>query len=234
MVNRFNQRFVVSDFYFFGLAILALLGFWPTYFSKFFTGTADFASYFHFHVTVITLWIATLIIQPILIRRNQLKWHRLIGKASYILIPLIFVSVILVTHSHHSVTDPDLDIQLLIPFKDLLILATAYSIAVINRHNVDLHARGMIVCGLVFIEPPLIRLIGYTIAPFPMAYFLTIFIVLSLLAILIFLERKQKSGRWIFPMTFSMYSILHTIILFEIHIPSWMTFSRWFMSLPLT
>jgi hypothetical protein len=234
MANEVKQRFEVSGYYFIALAGLALLGFWPTYFSKFFNGTADFKFYFHFHVTVISLWIASLITQPILIRRKQLKWHRLIGKLSYVLIPLIIVSVILVAHSRHSVTEENLDIQLFVPFKDLVILATAYSIAIINRHNIDLHARGMIVCGLVFIEPALIRLIGYAISPFPMAYFLTIAIVFSLLIALIFLERNQRKGRWIFPMTLGLYVIMHSVILFEVHIAPWMAFSKWFASLPLT
>jgi hypothetical protein len=105
MVSEVKQRFEVSGYYFIVLAALALLGFWPTYFSKFFNGTADFKFYFHFHVAVITLWVASLITQPILIRRKQLKWHRLIGKFSYILIPLIFISVILVAHSRHSASE---------------------------------------------------------------------------------------------------------------------------------
>jgi hypothetical protein len=234
MASEVKQRFEVSGYYFIVLAALALLGFWPTYFSKFFNGTADFKFYFHFHVAVITLWVASLITQPILIRRKQLKWHRLIGKFSYILIPLIFISVILVAHSRHSASEKNLDIQFFVPFKDLVILVTAYSIAIINRHNIDLHARGMIVCGLVFIEPALSRFIDYAIAPFPTAYFLTISVVFSLLIALIFLERNQKRGRWIFPMTLGLYIIMHAIILFEVHIAPWVTFSEWFAALPLT
>jgi hypothetical protein len=231
---KIKKQFEASGYHFIALAALALLGFWPTYFSKFFNGTADFKFYFHFHATVITLWVALLITQPILIRRKQLKWHRLIGKFSYILIPLIFISVILVAHSRHSASEKNLDIQFFVPFKDLVILATAYSIAIINRHNIDLHARGMIVCGLVFIEPALSRFIDYAIAPFPTAYFLTISIVFSLLIVLIFLERNQKRGRWIFPMTLGLYIFMHAIILFEVHIAPWVTFSKWFAALPLT
>jgi uncharacterized membrane protein HdeD (DUF308 family) len=92
----------------------------------------------------------------------------------------------------------------------------------------------MIVCGLVFIEPALSRFIDYAIAPFPTAYFLTISVVFSLLIALIFLERNQKRGRWIFPMTLGLYIIMHAIILFEVHIAPWVTFSEWFAALPLT
>lgn len=47
-----------------GLIALAFLGFWPTYFSKFFDGTVNFDNYFHFHFAMASLWIALLILQP--------------------------------------------------------------------------------------------------------------------------------------------------------------------------
>jgi hypothetical protein len=55
-----------AGYYTKGLFALALLGFWPTYFSKFFDGTANYNSYFHFHFAMASLWIALLIVQPIL------------------------------------------------------------------------------------------------------------------------------------------------------------------------
>lgn len=43
--------------------------------------------------------MSLLILQPILIRKKRLDIHRLLGKGSYLLIPLIFISIILLTHS---------------------------------------------------------------------------------------------------------------------------------------
>jgi hypothetical protein len=71
-------KFDLSGYYFIGLVVLVLLGFWPTYFSKFFDKTAD-----------LSLWILALIIQPILIRKKKLAVHRLIGKFTYVLLPLM-------------------------------------------------------------------------------------------------------------------------------------------------
>jgi hypothetical protein len=38
-------RFDLSGYYFIGLIVLVILGFWPFYFAKFFNGTADFTFY---------------------------------------------------------------------------------------------------------------------------------------------------------------------------------------------
>lgn len=64
-------RFDKSGYYFIGLVGLALLGFWPSYFSKFFIGTEKYSVYFHFHATMISIWIFALIAQPILIRKRN-------------------------------------------------------------------------------------------------------------------------------------------------------------------
>lgn len=227
-------RYDISGYYFIGLVGLVILGFWPTYFAKLFNGSADFTFYFHFHAAILTLWLLLLIIQPILIRKKKFSIHRFDGKLSYFLFPLIFLSVILLAHSRHEIDEKNLDIRLLVPFKDLLILGTAYFIAIRYRHNIDLHARGMIVTGIAFIEPSLVRFIRYAIIPSPTANYLTLFIIYSLLIVLIIKERNQKRGRWVFPLILGLYVIVHTIINFKIHIGPWESFSKWFINLPLT
>ena len=92
-------RFDLSVYYFIGLVVLILFGFWPSYFSKFFNGTANFTFYFHFHASIVGIWVSMLIIQPILIRKKKIHLHRLVGKISYLVSPLIFISIMLLSHS---------------------------------------------------------------------------------------------------------------------------------------
>lgn len=233
-LNKPKLSFDISGYYFIGLFGLVILGFWPTYFAKFFNGSADFTFYFHFHAAILTLWLLLLITQPILIRKKKLSIHRFNGKLSYFLFPLVFLSVILLAHSRHEIDEKNLDIRLLVPFKDLLILGTAYFIAIRYRHNIDLHARGMVVTGIAFIEPSLVRFIRYAIIPSPAANYLTMFFIYSLLIGLIIKERNQKRGRWVFPLILGLYVIVHSIIIFKIHIGPWESFSKWFINLPLT
>jgi len=227
-------RFANSGYYFIGLFGLVLLGFWPSYFAKFFNGTADFTFYFHFHVIILCLWIFVLILQPVLIRKKKLTLHRLIGKLFYFLFPLIFISVILLTHSRNTIDQKNLDLRLFAPFKDLVILGIAYFIAIRYRHTVDIHARGMIATGIVFIEPALVRLIRNVLIPMPAAYWCAVVILYLLLIGLIIRERNQKKGRWVFPLILGLYVIAHIITIWHIHIGAWQSFSKWFVSLPLT
>ena len=62
-----------------GLLILAMIGFWNSYFSKILDLNIDYNFYFHFHVIMAGLWILVLITQPILIKKRKWRLHRQIG-----------------------------------------------------------------------------------------------------------------------------------------------------------
>ncbi len=227
-------RFDLSGYYFIGLIGLVILGFWPSYFVKFFNGTANFKFYFHFHAIMVSLWLLMLIVQPILIRKKKLPMHRIVGKISYVLFPLVLLSVILLAHSRHAVGEKDLGINLLVPFKDMIVLGVAYFIAIRYRHTIDLHARGMVAAGIVFIEPALSRFLYNAVTQTIYSYFLTIGLVYAILITLIILERNQKKGRWVFPLILGLYIIMHAILLLNVHIAPWEAFAIWFEKLPIT
>ena len=234
----------ISPHYFTGLFVLAVLGFWPSYFAKFFNGTADFVLYLHFHAALMMLWISMLIIQPILIRTKSLQLHRFIGKLSYILFPMMCISIILIIHQSHTVGNENLGNILLGQSKNLLIFIAGYVVAIKYRHNTDVHARGMIVTGIALMEPALTRLMLnmlvaldlYTSSPnfFWYGSVPTILIIFSFLIGMMIVERHQKRGRWVFPLTLISYFILYVLMISNIHISLWESFSKWFISLPLT
>ena len=219
-----------SGYYFIGLVALILIGFWPSYFSKFFNGTADFTFYFHFHAGIVGIWVALLILQPILIRKKNFTLHRSIGTLSYLLALAIFVSIMLLSHSRFNGFADGWDIGSWVTFKDLFILAIAFFIAFRYRKRMDLHARGMIVTGIACIEPAVARI---PIHP-EYGYYFTIGFVYLILLTLIFLERNQKKGRWIFPLILGLYLFVHSVLIFNIHFGWWQAFGKWFYSLPLT
>ena len=226
--------FDISGYVFIGLIGLVILGFWPSYFAKFFNGTANFTFYFHFHAIALSLWILTLIAQPILIRKKKLAIHRFIGRLTYLLFPLICISIILLAHSRITGNERDLGLRLIVPFKDLVIIGTAYGIAIRYRRTVAIHARGMIATGIVVIEPALSRLLINVSHNLALGYLMTVLVVYSLLVALIIKERKQKQGRWVFPLILGLYMIAHSIILLQVRIGPWERFAKWFAALPLT
>ena len=230
-------QFKRTGYYFIAMLFLAFLGFWPTYFSKFFDGTADFATYFHFHALMALLWILFLIVQPLLVYRKKLDLHRTIGKFSYLLVPLLYLSVILLAHHRIDPESPDRYINLWFPFKDLIIFSAGYGVAIRYRKQMAIHARGMIVAGIVMIEPALVRLILAVFFPGEfniMAYFLTIGLVYALLIGLIIRDRNEKKGRWVFPMALVLYLLVHGFIISQVRFKPWESFVDWFAALPLT
>ena len=230
-------RLDLSGYYLIGLIVLVLLGFWPSYFSKFLDGTANFSNYFHFHATILIVWMALLIAQPILIRKKKIKIHRWIGIGSYFIIPLIFLSIILLTHFRTPkgslIKESDLE-GAFNSFKDIVILCFAFYIAIKYRKDYQLHARGMIVTGLAFIEPALIRFNFRVISDTTVAYFFTIGILYAVFGFLIYKERNQKSARWVFPLSLVLYMMAHTFVIVGVDIPVWRSFVTWFSSLPIT
>lgn len=231
-------RFEKSGYYFIALVAFVLLGFWPTYFYKYIDGTAHFNMYFHFHALMMSLWILALIVQPILIKKKKVAIHRIIGKLSYVLMPLLFISVILLKHYRigGQVTE-GLGASLWLQTKDLVIISIMYAIAIKNRHNMQIHARAMIATGIVFIEPTLGRFIILTILPEPnfmLGLAITVAIMYALIIALIIIERKQKSGRWVFPLLLLLYIIFHYLIFTQTSFPAWDAFAAWFALLPIT
>lgn len=231
MKNRF--RFENSVFFFIGLIILVFLGFWETYFSNLFTPSEQLNIYFHVHAVIALLWIIMLIVQVFLIRRGMLELHRKIGKSSFLLIALIFISVLLLVHHRHSIDEENLGLRLLVPFKDLIILGTMFSIGMWNRKITGIHARAMIATGIVFIEPSLLRAIRNYLDP-GKPFITTALIVYSILLILTILTWQHKKGRWVFPLELLMYLTVHLIMLFRPQIDLLEGFAKWFMSLPIT
>lgn len=231
-------RFDATGYYLIGVLILVFIGFWPSYFAKFFNGSLNYSGYFHFHAIIALLWIIILIAQPILIRNKKFKIHKRIGRFTYFLFPVIIISVVFLVHSRTSFYKENLAMEVFIPFKDLFTLSVAYGIAIINRHKIEIHARGMIATGIVFIEPALARfnfrvldgISEYKMMP----YVITVLFIYLVLIILIIGERKRKSGRWVFPLMLALLIMVHSVRIFNFRIGIWEQFAVWFASLPLT
>jgi hypothetical protein len=92
----------------------------------------------------------------------------------------------------------------------------------------------MIVTGLAFIEPALIRFNFRIISDTTFAYLFTIGILYSVFFFLIYMERNQKTARWVFPLALVLYMMAHTFVITGVDIPVWRNFVTWFSALPIT
>ncbi|MCK0144741.1 hypothetical protein MWU78_03660 [Arenibacter sp. F26102] len=157
---------------------------------------------------------------------------------SFIILPLYYISVILLKHFNiGGEVTVGLGASLWLQLKDLVIIGLMFAIAMRNRHNMQVHARAMIATGIVFIEPTLGRFIILTLLPEPdfmLGLGITIIIIYTLIISVIFLERKQKNGRWVFPILLGMFIIFHYLIFFQVSFPLWDSIAEWFVGPPIT
>jgi len=231
--------FPKSGFYFVILLILAIVGFWRSYFSKFFGDFfGDIDHYIHFHALTMLLWLGMLIAQAFLIRYNQRSLHRRIGKFSYLLVPVLVVSLVLLAHSQITIHEYGLTYgRLYVLFLQLSLLAIfiiAYGLAIAHRHEPARHARYMICTALTLIDPAVAR-IPIDLPSIPFSYQVWTFGLIDLiLVVLIIMERHQKQGREVFPIMLAVFLFFQGLNLTSTRSIIWDNFGFWFAKLPLT
>ena len=94
------------------LFILLQVAFHPTYL-QYFPQFKRFSWIHHTHGALMVSWVIMLVIQPCLIYKGKYKIHRLIGKISYFIAPLMLISMFLATRLNYLNTVGK------IPFKDV-------------------------------------------------------------------------------------------------------------------
>lgn len=153
-------------FWFAGLLLILIIGFWKTYFSVFFDGP-DRAH--HFHGLAMLAWVLLLINQAWLARKGSFEIHRMTGKLSYALAPLIVVSGVYVTYFNIGRFEDPLQPFALSIFHlglySVLSFAVLYGLAMYHRRDPQYHARYMIATALVFLVPGLSRTFGNLLEP---------------------------------------------------------------------
>lgn len=228
-------NFDKAGYYIFGLVVMVLLGFWKSYFAELIAGTSRHALIFHFHAVMMSLWIAMLIVQPILIRKKKLTAHRWIGNLSFIVMPLLVLSILQIMHYEGNLF-PENETNFVSTMNGAILMSTFFLIAIWNRQQVSVHARAMVCTGITMIQPASDRfLFVFFKIPFPAVFFVSWGIIYLILIALILVERKQKVGRWVFPLYFCMHVLLVDSVLVIQRLPVVdPAFGKWFLSLPLT
>jgi len=61
------------------VTLIAFVGFWPTYFGRFFTGTVDAPLIIHIHAAAFVIWLALFIAQAVFAATGRLALHLRLG-----------------------------------------------------------------------------------------------------------------------------------------------------------
>ena len=128
MDKTYNKIWIL----FTAILIFAFLGFFKSYFILFST-FSSIPPIHHFHTSLFLLWFLLLLIQPLLIKQKRFKFHRFLGRCTYVLVPAMIVSIFIVTKKQYLreiLIRPRVDCiaQLIIPLPQLAIFVLRYII----------------------------------------------------------------------------------------------------------
>lgn len=195
---------------------ISLLGFYPSYFSILFSPTDKI---YHIHAFFMILWVGLAIIQPFLIQQKKLATHKLMGKISYGIMPLVFITgYLVIRHTYYtnlerytagvadgsSPLNPEEFLERAAASIDIgliyfIWLFTFYILAIVNLKKVLFHATYMFAATLTLLGPTVDRLIYNVLTHFRIEYnffaqnVVLIFILLVLFALAVYQKRNGYS-----------------------------------------
>jgi hypothetical protein len=164
------------------ILLILLWGFHRTY-TVFFPAFEGFQFVQHFHGFMMLLWMFMLVVQPLLIARRNYALHRLIGRSSLVVDPLVLLSIFFVAEMVYfrdleTKSPADAFAGILLPIPGLIAFAILYLLAMVNRHRTYYHMRYMIGTGVLMIGPGLGRILGIWIGvPGPLVVTVTLIVV---------------------------------------------------------
>lgn len=140
-------------------------GFYQTYTSQF-PNFKHATPLIHVHGALLMTWMLLLIAQPLLIHTGRASLHRTIGKVSWVLGPLIIISLFLIGRGGYfraiegNVPEHEYLTFIVLDMRGFLSFAVFWCLAMINRKRPDAHMRYMIATGILAIGPGVGRGLG--------------------------------------------------------------------------
>ena len=185
------------SFFFFLILLVVTWGFYRTYII-FFPSFEGFKPVQHFHGAMMITWMALLIVQPLLIWTGRLSIHRLLGRLSFIIAPLVVLSMFLITKFSYYKPVPPLSHHekiggLALQAVDIVQFALFYCLAIVNRRNTYNHMRYMIGTAVMMIGPGLGRaFIVYYHIPFSTAISYIFYVEIAVCAAFLLSDMLRK------------------------------------------
>ena len=224
--------------------LFALWAFWPSYFSRL---AEQSEVRFHTHGIAMTLWCVMLITEASLIRTDRKALHRTIGKASYVLAPLLVAATINLIHFRMkgggTLSDSGL-FQLTLMVNAAVAFVVIYGLAIYYRREPALHGRYMVCTVFPLFTPVTARLIYAhwpsltSLVPalngVPLVQILGFALADLLLVILIAWDWRGKRRVNVFAIALGIMATYHASVLTLYRFQFWVSFSDWFRGLPLS
>jgi hypothetical protein len=147
------------------IAICALVvtGFWPSYFSKLFSGRSEALTVLvHVHGALMTAWVALFVVQVSLVTAGRVDLHRRLGVVGFALLALILIiavptTIVATKLGGHHMPGPALPGLALVSaaFAEFVTLG---AFGLFYRHRSDIHKRLMVIAAFAAADAGVARL----------------------------------------------------------------------------
>jgi len=204
-------------------------GFYRTYTSQF-PNFIDKTTTIHIHGALLMAWLILLIVQPLLIKTGRAQLHRTIGKVSYVLGPLIIISLFLIGKGAHSriagiVPEQEILATMVLDIRGLLSFAIFWALAMFYRKDPSSHMRYMIATGILAIGPGVGRGLISSGVEFPTALTITDVLDLAIVGTLLGFDIYKKKNYKPFLVVFIVFLV--GALLWQVRdSAAWQSFAR--------
>jgi hypothetical protein len=173
-------------------------GFYQTYTSEF-PNFKNKTTIIHIHGALLITWLILLIVQPLLINTGRAKLHRTIGKVSYVLGPLIIISLFLIGKGSYgrafgNIPEPENLAIMVLDIRGFLSFAIFWALAMFYRKEPASHMRYMIATGILAIGPGVGRGLITLGVEFPTALTITDVFDLAIVGFLLGFDIYRKKN----------------------------------------
>ena len=215
--------------------ILVVLAFWPSYVAVFGDWPEIITPTIHVHTVVMLLWLAMLATQASLIRARKTQLHRVIGRTSYAVVPIIVLLIIIATHDVLQRPDSTLhSINTMLALGQITAFGSAWALALVFRRRPKIHSRFMVCTAIAMTPAVFLRIYSVWVPGFASfaqilhANFLTIGL---LLGALIYRDWKCGVTRSPFLTMFGIMSAFYFSCFHLVDTKAWSSFVGWYASI---
>ena len=129
------------------LIAAVLLAFGPTYFKGETFSQLSVTTLVHVHTALMALWMLMLIVQAWLIRAKRYRIHRWIGRSSFVIVPLVVISTLMLTLEtlgrKPEIAPLDARIEIF-TWGQIIPFVVAWALAIGYRRQTPIHVRYMV------------------------------------------------------------------------------------------
>jgi hypothetical protein len=210
------------------IALIAVVGFWPTYFGPLVSGTLVQPLVIHFHVVVFTGWLVLFFAQAVLAGTRRVAWHIRIGRVG-IAYGFLLIGVGLSTGVIRAAARPfggPAERLLLSALADMVMFGAFFG-AVIFRRKPQLHKRLITVAAVTLLVAAVARMSFFLPGPpfgRPIGFMIW---CLPILIAMVYDFRQHRVVHLVYMLGFATLVVRRLGVPYIADTPQWTLFATW-------